>query len=160
MAESDFTKASNVQRSFFIDWRINLIKSWGAARRYGENEIVRAPTGTGFYYKVIGSASVGISAQIQPAWKVEAGQTFKDGSVIWTVFHPDSAGLFTITSSIWNVDSGITHVSDQIIGFFTEVVLDDGVDGEQYRGVNDIITSTGIEAQDSIIVGIEDLAPL
>lgn len=160
MAESDFTKASNVKRSFFIDWRINLIKSWGPIRRYGENEIVRAPTGTGFYYKIIGPSSAGISSALQPPWSVEEGATFKDGSLIWTVFHPDSAGLFTITSSIWNVDAGITHVSDQIVGFLTEVVLDDGVDGEQYRGINDIVTSDGIEAQDSIIVGIEDPAPL
>ncbi len=160
MAESDFTKASNVQRSFFIDWRRRLITSWGPGRVYGENEIVRAPTGTGFYYKVVGAASAGISNMIQPAWKVEAAQTFKDGSVIWTVFHPDNAGLFTISTSVWIVDAGITKVSDQIVGYLSELVLDDGVDGQQYRAICDIVTSTGIEAQDSIIVGIEDPAPL
>ncbi len=158
MQESDFTKASNVQRSFFIDWRKNLIKSWGPARRYGQNEIVRAPTGTGFYYKVVDGGHAGLSSVIQPPWSVDITATFKDGSVIWTPFHPDAAGLFTLDTSVWTVDPGITKVSDQIVGFLAELVLDDGVSGEQYLAVNDITTSTGVEAQDSIIIGVEDPA--
>ena len=156
MAESDFTKPSNVARSFFIDWRKRLVKAWGPGRRYGENEIVRAPTGTGFYYKIVGPSSAGISAMIQPPWSVDITATFKDGSVVWTPFHPDAAGLFTLQTSVWAVDPGITEVSDQIVGFLTELVLDDGVSGQQYLAVNDITTSTGVEAQDSIIIGVQD----
>ncbi len=156
MAESDFEKPSNVKRSFFIDWRKNLVKAWGPARRYGQNEIVRPPTGTGFYYKVVDAGDAGISSMIQPPWSVDITATFKDGSIIWTPFHPDAVGLFTLSTSIWTVDPGITVVSDQIVGFLTELELDDGVSGEQYLAVNDITTSTSVEAQDSIIIGVQD----
>ena len=57
---------------------------------------------------------------------------------------------------MWTVDQGITKISDQIVGFLAELVLDDGVSGEQYLAVNDIITSTGVEDQDSIIIGVQD----
>lgn len=156
MAESDFTKPSNVKRSFFIDWRKNLVKAWGPGRRYGQNEIVRAPTGTGFYYKVVDAGHAGISSMIQPPWSVDITATFKDGSIIWTTFHPDNAGLFTLQTSVWAVDPGITLVSNAIVGFLAELELDDGVSGQQYLAVNDIVTSTGKEAQDSIIIGVQD----
>ena len=156
MTESDFEKPSNVKLSVFIDWRKNLVVAWGPGRRYGQNEIVRPPTGTGFYYKVVDGAHAGISSMIQPPWSVDITTTFKDGSIIWTPFHPDAAGLFTLQTSVWNVDPGITVVNEAIDGFLTELELDDGVSGEQYLAVNDIVTSTGTERQDSIIIGVQD----
>ena len=161
MAQSDFVKASNVQKAVFIDWRDNLVKSWGPGRRYNFADIVRAPTETGFLYKVVAGVDAGRSSANQPQdWSIVPTTTFADGSVLWTTFHPDASGLFTIATSVWAVDPGITKVSDAIVGFLAELVLDDGVSGQQYQAINDITTSDGVEEQDSIIMGVQDPAPL
>ena len=152
-ATPDFFKPSNVARSFFIDWRKNLVKSWGPERRYNIGDVVRAPTGTGFYYRV---TVTGISSRLQPDFSIVPTTFLTDGSVTWETFHSDDAGLFTLSTSVWSVDPGITVVSDAISGFLTEIKLDDGTPGEIYRATNDIVTSVGVEAQDDIIIEIED----
>ncbi len=157
MAVSDFVKASNVKRVFSIDWRKNVVQAWGREREYAINDIVRAPTGTGFYYKC---TVAGLSGGAVPDWKREADVLMSDGSVTWQVKTPAASGLFTISVSTWTVDAGITVGVKSILGYLTRIELDDGVDGQQYRAINDITLSTGLEFQDSIIVGIDDPDPL
>ncbi|KKM61450.1 hypothetical protein LCGC14_1531560 [marine sediment metagenome] len=87
--------------------------------------------------------------------------TFRDGSLLWTTFHPDNAGLFTISSSVWRVDAGITVVDDtKFSRFVVELEVDDGISGQFYQAINDAVTSDGQEVQDSIIIDVQDPVPL
>ncbi len=162
MIEADVFKPSNVKRAFFIDYRVTLIKSWGPSRRYDNGDIVRAPTNTGFYYKVVTQPDGGVSSANQPQdWSIVPTTTIKDGSVLWTTFHPDSAGLFTISSSVWRVDAGITVVDDTNFSrFIVEREVADGVSGQFYQAINDAVTADGREVQKSIIIGVQDPVPL
>ncbi len=161
MVEADYFKPSNVKRVFFIDYRDTLIKSWGPKRRYDIGDIVRAPTETGFYYKIVAEEDGGVSSANQPPFSVEPGVTFKDGSLLWTTFHPDSVGLFTIDSSVWTVDAGITVVDDtKFSRFVVELEVDDGISGQFYQAINDAVTSDAQEVQDSMIIGVQDPLPL
>ena len=161
MVEADWSKPSNVKRTFFIDYRTTLIKAWRPSHRYDIGDIARAPTGTGHYYKIVAAPDGGVSSANQPDWSVEAGVTFKDGSLLWTTFHPDDAGLFTISTSVWRVDPGITVVDDSNFSrFVVELEVDDGISGQFYQAINDAVTSDGQEVQDSRIIGVQDPVPL
>ncbi len=155
MSQQIVFKPANVDETFALDWRKFIVESWRPDAQYASGSIIRPPVGNGYYYEATTS---GLSSRLQPPdFPPVVGETFIDGSVVWTAHHPSTPTLDSITVSVWTLDPGISEVSKAIDGFITRITVGGGVEGEQYRATDLITKSNGEDEEDSLI--IEIIAP-
>jgi hypothetical protein len=84
--------------------------------------VIRPTLPIGFYAEC---STAGQSAGREPRWRAEADATVRDGSVIWTMRHPSSITLPTISAATYTITpAGITQSGAAISGAITTVKLD------------------------------------
>lgn len=151
MLEKVFFKYANIDETFELDWRDVIVTVWRPDADYVLASIIRPPVGNGHYYE---ATTAGRSSRLLPEFVPAVGETFTDGTVIWTGRHPSTPVLDAISESVWTPDAGISEVSNTINGFLTKITISGGVEGEQYRAINVITRSTGEREKGSMIIEI------
>lgn len=56
---------------------------WIQETSYEIGDLIRPPTDNGFVYECINAGTSGV---LEPGWGITEGQTFNDGSIIWTTY--------------------------------------------------------------------------
>lgn len=146
-------KDPDVAKTYSIDWFKELVTPAPRSTAVALGAIVRTPlVDTGLLYEC---TVAGRTQERYPwHWPALAGETLRDGSVVWTARHPSDVSASAVSSAVWTVPTGITLDSQAEDGFFTHATLSGGTDGEDYDLVCRMTPSVGDVAERTITVRV------
>jgi len=142
-----------------FDWTREFSRRWVRDHPFDLGIVIRPETiPTGYEY----ISSGGQTGAEEPLFKITAGSTTRDGSLVWTAqaYTGDSL-MDQILSDTWTASdpTGLTVEAQSPINSAglqqTSVILSEGVAGVTYVVENEVVTDLGYEYMARIILTIE-----
>jgi len=125
-------KDPNTPTRYAIDVRRTAIATMRRDWPYEPGEVARAPLHTGWYYECV---EAGETASSWPVFPRAAGETLRDGSVLWQTRHPSEVSLPSIASVEWFIDppGELAVQAEEISNGILYPLLTGGRDGQRYE---------------------------
>lgn len=143
----------DVEAEYAIDWYDELVPVAEREAAIAEGTVAQFEPDTGWLYEC---TTGGRTSRHYPRSVARAaGQTFADGSVVWTCRHPDDVSSIPVVQDAdWDVPAGITLVSQSQLGTVTRIKLSGGTDGEDYTLTCHMTPTVGAPMDQSIVIPV------